>query len=186
MAMPEGLGRHAAPATKGLVEVRQIIEASLRGDLGERHRRTAHETLGPPEFDLPEVGFQRHANYLVERVRELGAAQRGHGRKIGKRNALPDVPIEERADPPHGASVPGHGERMAQEGSSRSPTLADRLAGERGWEPPEIRRLQPELTTSAETGSNYFRSEGVIPLGCLPIHTTQGVLVASLRRTLVG
>ena len=120
MAMPEGLGRHAAPATKGLVEVRQIIEANLRGDLGERHRRTAHETLGPLEFDLLEVGFQRHANHLVEDVGELGGAQRGHGRKIGTRKALPDVPVEKRADSPHGASVPGHGERIAQEGRSRS------------------------------------------------------------------
>ena len=135
MAMPEGLGRHAAPATKGLVEVRQIIEASLRGDLGERHRRTAHETLGPLEFDLLEVGFQRHANHLVEDVRELGGAQRGHGRKIGTRKALPDVPVEKRADSPHGTSVPGHGERIAQEGRSRSHTLADRLAGERWREP---------------------------------------------------
>jgi hypothetical protein len=136
MAMPEGLGRHAAPATKGLVEVRQIIEANFRGDLGERHRRTApHETLGPLDFDLLEVGLHRHANHLVEDVRELGGAQRGHGRKIGKRNVLSDVPVEKRADPPHGASVPGHGERIAQEGSSRPHTLADRLEGERGWGP---------------------------------------------------
>jgi hypothetical protein len=115
MAMPEGLGRHAAPATADLVEMSQVIEASLGGDLGKRQRRTEHEALGPLELDLLAVGLQRHANHLVERARELSASQGGHGRKIVERNVLPDVFVEDRADPPYGASVPGHGERIAQE-----------------------------------------------------------------------
>jgi len=62
-------------------------------------------------------------------------AQIGHGRKIGNAEALPRVPVEKRGRFAAWHQCAGPGEMIAQEGRSRSPTLADRPSRERCWSP---------------------------------------------------